>query len=315
MVIGRIAAAAALAALVGVTPTAHAATYTQALPAGCTEPTLSGTTVSCNGSPLFTIVDYPCDSQLVLGLQDGVYVISCATPNYSGLYWVPLESGQGYTLTHQANGIFVLAYVYGADRAPQWLSMLAKLDDSGSYAGEVLMSTGQPGNPFPHYVSGGSVVPNADGTIALTIGSMTKTLQRFDFADGTPLRTCQFGAAAGSDLSGLWWNPSESGAGFGIHNQGGRLFVTWYSYDTAGNPRWGSALMNAAGPDAYEGALYSTTGPAFSDATFDGTTVVATPIGTASLTFADSTHATFTVGTTSIPLTRFTFATPGTACQ
>jgi hypothetical protein len=317
MFIGKLAAAALAAAFafVGVAPTAGAATFSQTLPAGCTAPTLSGATLSCNGSPVFTIVDYPCESQLMLGLQDGVYSVSCATPNHTGLYWVPAESGQGYTLTHQANSIFLLAYVYGSDRTPQWLSMLAKLDDTGSYVGEVLMNTGQPGNPFPHYVSTGSLTPNADGTIQLTIGSTTKTLRRFDFADGTPLPTCQFGATPASIATGLWWNPSQAGAGFGIHDQGGRLFVTWYSYDAAGNPRWGSAFMNAAGANTYAGALYSTTGPTFSSASFDAAAVVATSIGTAALSIADSTHATFSVGTTDIPLTRFTFATPGTACQ
>lgn len=316
MFIGKIAAAAVgVLMCVGIAPTAGAATYTQTLPATCTAPTLTGTTVTCNGSPLFTVVDYPCDSHLVLGLQDGIYVLSCATPNYSGLYWVPLESGQGYTLTHQANTIFLLAYVYGADRTPQWLSMLARLDDTGAYSGEVLTSTGQPGNSVAHYLTSGSLTPNPDGTIQLQIGAAKKTLQRFDFADGSPVPACQFGAAPGSVATGLWWNPNQSGAGFGIHDQGGRLFVTWYSYDAAGNPRWGSALMNAAGANAYSGALYATSGPTFSDATFDPATVVPMLIGTASLSIADPTHATFTVGDVSVPLTQFTFATPGTACQ
>ena len=317
MFIEKLAAAAlaAVVAFVGVAPTADAAIYTQTLPSGCTAPTLSGTTLNCNGSPLFTIVDYPCASQLVLGLQDGAYVVSCATPNHTGLYWVPAESGQGYTLTHQANTIFLLAYVYGSDHAAQWLSMLAKLDDTGRYVGEVLMSTGEPGNPFPHYVSQGSLTPNADGTIQLMMGSMNKTLRRFDFADGTPLPTCQFGAAPASIATGLWWNPSQSGAGFGIHDQGGHLFLTWYSYDVAGNPRWGSAFMTSSAPNAYTGQIYSTTGPTFSDASFDPASVVATSIGTATLTIADSTNATFSVGTMTIPLSRFTFATPGTACH
>ena len=317
MLIGKIAAAAAVAVFmfVGIAPTAGAATYTQTLPVGCTAPTLSGTTVYCNGSALFTIVDYPCASQLVLGVQDGVNVISCATPNYSGLYWVPLESGQGYTLTHQSNTIFLLAYVYGADRTPQWLSMLARLSDTGTYAGEVLTSTGQPGNSFAHYVTTGSLTPNPDGTLQLQIGATTKTLQRFDIGDGTPLPTCSFGATPGAVATGLWWDPSHAGAGFGIHDQSGKLFVTWYSYDAAGNPRWGSALMNGTGSGTYSGDVYTTTGPSFSDATYDKTTVSATPIGTATLTITDANNASFTLGGATIPLTRFTFATPGMACQ
>lgn len=306
-------------------PTADAATYTQTLPAGRTAPTLTGATLSCNGSTVFTIVGYPCDSQLVLGSGADGYTISCATPNYSGLYWVPSESGQGYTLTHQANSIFLLAYVYGADHSAQWLSMLAKLDDGGAYVGDVFSSTGAPGNAVPQHYSTGKLVPNANGTLELTIGTTVKTLQRYDIGNGTPLPTCSFGAAPGAVATGLWWDPSHAGAGVGIHDQGGKLFVTWYSYDAAGNPRWAAALLEnatasaaAAGatPSAtYSGELYTTTGPAFADSIFDPASVKATAVAGASLAFADTNHATFTVGGTSIALTRFTFATPGTACR
>ncbi len=328
MVLVRLLAVAAIAVLsiVSGAPIARAATYTQALPAGCTSPTLTGTTLYCNGTAVFTISGYPCDSQLVLGYgsADG-YTISCATPNYSGLYWVPAESGQGYTLTHQANGIFVLAYVYGADHAPQWLSMLAKLDDTGAYVGDVFYSTGAPGNALPHYLSAGKLVPKANGTLELTIGATVKTLQRYDIGDGTPLPTCSFGATPGAVATGLWWDSSHAGAGFGIHDQSGKLFVTWYSYDASGNARWASALLDnpttgatAAGTTTtttYSGELYATTGPSFADAVFDPTSVKAAAVGEVSLALADANHATFTVGATSIPLTRFTFSTPGTACQ
>jgi hypothetical protein len=318
MVVGRIVFGVAFAVLaaVGGAPTAvRASTYTQALPAGCTAPTLTGTTLYCNGTAVLTIVDYPCDSQLVLGNGADGYTISCATPNYSGLYWVPSESGQGYTLTHQANGIFLLAYIYGDDHSPQWLSMLAKLDETGAYVGEVLSSTGAPGAPFPHYYASGRLMPNSNGTIDLTIGSTVKTLQRYDIGDGAPLPTCTFGATPAGIVTGLWWDPAHAGAGFGIHDQSGKLFLTWYSYDAAGNPRWAAALLgnNAAG--TWSGQLYATTGPSFTDALFDAASVTATPVAAASLAIADANHATFITGGTSIPLTRFVFSTPGTACQ
>ncbi len=313
----RLAVAAALAAftLAGIAPATRAATYTQPLPAGCTTPTLSDTTLSCNGAALFTIVDYPCASHLVLGQQNGNFVITCATPNYSGLYWLPAESGQGYTLIHEANTIFVLAFVYGPDRAPQWLSMLAQLDDTGVFVGDVLVSTGQPGNSSAHYFTSGGLTTNADGTVALQVGGVSRTLQRYDFGDGTPLPTCQFGAATGAVFTGLWWNPDQGGAGVGVHHQGGRVFVTWYTYDTAGNPRWYSTLQNAVGVNAYSGDIYRTTGPAFGTVAYDPGSVSVTAAGSASLVIADPDHATFTSGATSVPLTRFSFASPGTACQ
>jgi hypothetical protein len=316
MVLCRLAATCALALLaVGAAPAAGASTYTQTLPAGCTTPTLTGTTLYCDGTAILTIAGYPCDSQLVLGVDADGYTISCATPNYSGLYWLPSESGQGYTLTHEANRIFLLAYVYDADHSPQWLSMLGKLDDTGAFVGDVLSSTGAPGNAFPHYFSAGSLKPNPDGTIELTIGTTVKTLQRYDIGDGTPLPTCAFGAVPASVATGLWWNPAQAGAGFGIHDQSGKLFVTWYSYDPAGNPRWAAALMNGTGAGTWGGELYATTGPSFSDPIFDAASVKVAPVAAATLALSDASHATFTVGGSTIPLTRFNLSTPGTACQ
>jgi hypothetical protein len=309
-----VAAALALFTFAGVVPAIRAATYTQPLPAGCTTPTLSDTTLSCNGAALFTIVDYPCASQLVLGEQNGNFVITCATPNFSGLYWSPAESGQGYTLTHQGNSIFVLAFVYGTDRTPLWLSMLAQLDDTGVYVGDVFVSTGQPGSSTPHTYAAGSLTPNGDGTVALQLGGVTKTLQRYDFDDGAPSPTCQFGTAPAA-TTGLWWNQDQSGAGFGVHHQGGRVFVTWYTYDAAGNARWYSTLLNTAGANTYSGQVYSTTGPTFGSTLYDPATVLATATGSATLVITDSDHATFTLDATSIPLTRFTFVMPGTGCQ
>lgn len=45
-------------------------------------------------------------------------------------------------------------------------------------------------------------------------------------------------------LSGLYWNPEESGRGFTADFQQGVLVITMYVYDTAGNPIW----YLAAGP-------------------------------------------------------------------
>jgi hypothetical protein len=37
---------------------------------------------------------------------------------------------------------------------------------------------------------------------------------------------------------GLWWNPNESGRGYGIDVQNGVMIVTIFIYDTAGEPLW-----------------------------------------------------------------------------
>jgi hypothetical protein len=75
----------------------------------------------------------------------------------------------------------------------------------------------------------------------------------------------------------------------------------------------------------YTGDLYRTTGPAFDAQPFSPASVVATPVGTATLAFADGNHASFaysvTLGTppTTVrqtkQVTRQVFRAPGTVCQ
>ncbi len=39
-------------------------------------------------------------------------------------------------------------------------------------------------------------------------------------------------------VTGLWWNPAESGSGYDIQVQHGVLVATMYSYTAAGDPMW-----------------------------------------------------------------------------
>ena len=88
--------------------------------------------------------------------------------------------------------------------------------------------------------------------------------------------------------TGLWWNPSESGWGIGVSQQGDTVFATLFTYDSAGMPVW---LVMPAGTrhtaDEFSGDLYRTTGPAFNARPF-------TPIGPANVTRVGSMRLAFT---------------------
>ena len=114
------------------------------------------------------------------------------------------------------------------------------------------------------------------------------------------------------DYEGLWWKSpasSESGWGLNITHQGNILFATWFTYDADGSGMWlvmpAGQLMPAMMNNpygygemtqmvTYSGALYRTTGPAFSSTPFDPNAVHATLVGNATLEFSDSDHGTFT---------------------
>ncbi len=130
-------------------------------------------------------------------------------------------------------------------------------------------------------------------------------------------------AAAPRNYQALWWNApggSESGWGVNIAHQGDTLFATWFTYDDAGKGLW---LVMSDGaktaPDTYAGALYRTTGPAFSAEPWDPAKVAVTQVGTATFAFSDGEHGTFTYTvngvTQSKAIERQVFAAPVPACS
>jgi hypothetical protein len=59
-------------------------------------------------------------------------------------------------------------------------------------------------------------------------------------------------------VTGLWWNPNESGTGYNIQVQHGVMVVTMYSYAAGGDPIWYLAvgtLANSGGDVAATGTL------------------------------------------------------------
>jgi hypothetical protein len=104
------------------------------------------------------------------------------------------------------------------------------------------------------------------------------------------------GAVPPQTYQGLWWAApagSESGWGLNIAHQGDTLFGTWFTYDFDGSGMW--IVMPSAtrmGPGVYGGLLYRTTGAPFND--FPTNALVnEIAVGSATLTFASPTQATF----------------------
>jgi hypothetical protein len=96
------------------------------------------------------------------------------------------------------------------------------------------------------------------------------------------------------DYTDWWWNPSQSGQGINVGQQGNIVFIAWFTYDEQGNGMWlvfsGAALPGPTGT-IVTGTLYRTTGPALGTP-FDPTKVVATAVGTGTLTFMGAHNAT-----------------------
>lgn len=258
---------------------------------------------------------------------------------WQGLWWnapAGSESGWGMNIAHQEDVVFATWFTYDATGKAWWLSMTAPLAGGGNtFTGTLYATHGPPFNAVPFNPA--LVVPTAVGTGTLTFAnenngtfaytvnglSQAKAITRQVFG---PLPTCRFGTqanlAAATNYQDLWWNAppgSESGWGLNVTHQGNTLFVTWFTYDVDGSPLWLSATAQKTGTATYSGALYRTTGPAFSANPWNPAAVTVTQVGTATLTFADGNRATFAYTVNAVSqtkqITRQIFRAPGTVCS
>jgi hypothetical protein len=102
--------------------------------------------------------------------------------------------------------------------------------------------------------------------------------------------------AVSPNYTGLFWNSpagSESGWGINFAHQGDVIFATWFTYDLTGRAWWLSMTANKMGEGTYAGTFYQTKGPALSAVPFSPAAVSSIAVGTATLTFSDTSNGTF----------------------
>ena len=261
-----------------------------------------------------------------------------AIPNYEGLWWrspAGSESGWGINLAHQNDVIFATWFTYDATGKAWWLSMTANATTSNIYSGTLYQTHGPAFSAVPFSPAAVTATPvgtgtltfsdNSNGSFSYTVNGIqqTKPITRQVFG---PLPSCTFGSATplaqATNYQDLWWAApagAESGWGVNFTQQGDTIFATWFTYDTDGSPLWLSATANKSSAGVFTGTLYRTTGPAFNALPFSPSQVVATPVGTLTLSFASGDTATFAYVVNGVSqsktITRQVFRTPGTLCQ
>jgi hypothetical protein len=217
----------------------------------------------------------------------------------SGLWWNASESGWGVDFTQRRNVIFAAWYTYDASGNPKWYvapdcTMPAAGATSGTCNGSLYevdgpMFFGTAFNPAMESITAAGSMSVAfqdanDAMLTYTVGSQGRSvaITRQPISSGTP---------PGVDYTDLWWNPSESGWGLAVTQQGSVMFLAWYVYDGSGKPMWYVAPDCVVTGTLCTGTLYRTTGPALG-ATFDPSKVQATMAGSVTLTFSDANDGT-----------------------
>ena len=114
----------------------------------------------------------------------------------------------------------------------------------------------------------------------------------FAVAIATLMTTLPAAAAPGTDYSDLWYLPAESGWGVNLAQQADVVFATLFVYGADNTARWYVASDLRGGTNSFSGALYQTTGPAFSATWTGGMPPIA--VGTMSLAFSEPNSGTLT---------------------
>ncbi|HEY2862792.1 MAG TPA: hypothetical protein VGK37_04135 [Casimicrobiaceae bacterium] len=276
---------------------------------------------------------------------------------FSGLWWnAPSgsESGWGLAVDHQGETLFAAWATYDTDGSPTWFVMPGAKQSGdpsfyfgypNTYLGPIYRTTGpafnlpsfdpsavtitQVGSGVIHF----STIPddiaynNGDNSMfSFTIGGfqtpqhpIVKYITRQVFAG--PVSVCVAGAAPGPapNFQGMWWNPSESGWGLHLTHQSDIVYAVWFTYDATGNATWLVMSTSKTAPNTYSGAIYRTTGPAFTAPVFNPGAMTATQVGTGTLTFGDRGNGIFSYVVGGVAqtktITRQIFADPPTVCN
>jgi photosystem II stability/assembly factor-like uncharacterized protein len=222
----------------------------------------------------------------------------------SDLWWNPMQSGRGMTITQHADGkVFVAWYAYDTQGQQVWRVIPeGAWQDAKTLTGSIYETRG------PFYFQGAfdparvSVAMVGDATLAFDSDSRaTFTYRLNEGNDGTiPIVRESFGTPHGTRMGGygdLWWNPNESGWGVAVNQQYDKVFAAWYVYDATGRPQWlvlpDSTFSLTAQGTGFSGPIYVTSGPP-STGVFDPRSVTVTPVGTATLLFPDRANGTLT---------------------
>ena len=116
--------------------------------------------------------------------------------------------------------------------------------------------------------------------------------------------TAQLAVQAPDILSGLWWNPAESGWGIHLTHRRNSVFAAWFTYDPFGLPRWMVASNCSMSPPLScpgcvngafcSGDVYTASGPRFFRDPFDPRFVNLTRIGVLQIEFRNENSARMT---------------------
>lgn len=258
-----------------------------------------------------------------------------AQPNRSGFYSASANPGYALHLTHQDDTIVVAWYTYAESFRPVWFIAAATLQPDGRYVGDYQESSGTPLTQIQGTVAVQSsrvrgrlsLQFRADGLLDFRFTPIDEGVQQRllePLAYAQPVPVCRYtldGRANAGNRTDLWWNPSESGWGIGLAEQGNAIFLAWYTYASDGAPQWITGLLTRSPDGSFRGDLNRALEGTPYNLPPDGavTSFPLPTVGNATLQFDDGEHARFDYQiaghSRSVAVERFAFGSVRQVCQ
>jgi hypothetical protein len=241
---------------------------------------------------------------------------STVTPE-TGWWWDSKLSGIGFFIEQNptTRGIFMAGFLYDSTGKATWLVSTGSMSGT-TYNGTWLRCTGSQ-SFLTTWTSGANCV--TDSTFSINFsnsqnGVMTRSngtqisLTRFSFST-VPIPPPQ----SGSPQNGWWWNPANSGTGYGIEIQNNGVFIVAYTYDSATpttNPIWYLTISSMTTATSYSNNwLQIGNGPQINspetNCSSNCTTTVNANVSPVSINFTSATTGTITMGSKVIPIEKF----------
>lgn len=213
--------------------------------------------------------------------------------NFSDIWLNPAEPGWGVTIADHETNLFVVLYAYREDGQPVWYTVPGGTlsADRRFFSGDVYITRGP---PYAMTFDPGRVATTKVGTASfdfrppgMAAGAAALSYTINGVSKATPIERLAFGSATpgwGRDFTELWYNPGESGWGLALAQHGDNVFGVWYTHDADGEPLWMILPgVTFTGASAFNGKLYTATGPWFGNPAFDPAAVRLTEVGEGSV--------------------------------
>jgi virginiamycin B lyase len=211
--------------------------------------------------------------------------------NLQDLWWSTGESGHGLSIQQKGTNLFITWYLYDANGRPNWVVV-----PTGRWNSDLTEWTGDAYTPrgtwFARYDARqlqvgqpvGQVRLRQNGNDAFTLNytlnnvSGTKQFARFAFA--------QTGQTAPGAYGDMWYGgANNSGWGLAVNQQGGTLFLAWYTYDQTGTATWFVVPSGTWSGRSYTGRVFKTAGAPVLGVPFNANALRATDVGSMELLF------------------------------